>query len=211
MFKKLSYLLPVIALGACAYTIDNTYQDVMFKTPGAEHAKCFVYIEKLKYIARPPLVVNVFKSEQPMKVDCVAPGGRRKMIEVAPSLEPSAALNVGNGGVGLVWDYASRALFRWPDVIEIDFTGIPITDAPLPAQNSPDIRQPEDYPLEEYLPGAPRLNSDKNALPVEIQRRQTGNVQSRTGSSNAGAFYEPSRTAGGKGSFGTPVPLIPGE
>ena len=225
---KLKYfiLIPALAVGACAYGLDDAHQDVKFETPGANNAACDVYIEKLRYRVKPPQTINVFKSKYGMTVDCKAPGNRRIVEKVGPKIEKSTAWNATNAGVGVPWDYLSGAMFRYPDVIKIDFTNVPVSDPPLPDQNSPDIRQPEEYDLEEFSPGSPRLNADKTAPPVEIQRRQTGGGYART-DNGAGAFSEPSVMSGGKGNIraanpsdtlnpsnsGTsePIPLIPGE
>ena len=109
-------------------------------------------------------------------------------------------------------------MFDYPGVVTIDFTGIPITDPEPPAQNAPDIRQPEEYTLEEFLPGSPRLNSDKNAAPVEILRRDgSGSMNSTQTYQDGSVFSESPSIGGGKGSLqdfdpsGVPTPLIPGE
>ena len=230
-FKKAYYLVPLIALGACAYALDGTSQNVKFITPGAYNAACNVYVEGLKYRVKPPKVVSLYKAKEDLIVDCLAPGGRRKIVNITPEIEVSTAWNAANAGVGLPWDYASGALFRYPDVIEIDFTGEPISDPPLPAQNSPDIRQPEEYLLEEFSPSEPILNNDRNVPPVEILRRQSPNSNlSGYNNGETSAFSEPVNTSQDKGElmdviqglsedmnpsisddFGYPVPLLPGE
>ena len=190
MIKKTFFLLPLVALTACAYAVDGSIQDVKFTTPGAINAVCNVYVDGLKYRVKPPQTVTLFKSKEDLVVDCMAPGNRRKVLYIEPQTEPSAGWNAVNAGVGLPWDYASGALFRYPDVIEVNFTDTPVTDQPLPAQNSPDIRQPEDYTLEEFSPGEPRLNSDKNAPKTELLRRDgpSGKVSSSLG--DAAVFTE---------------------
>ena len=44
---------------------------------------------------------------------------------------------------------------------------------PMPAHNNPDIKQPEEYELEEFLPAHPKLNSDRYAIQHELRRRQS--------------------------------------
>lgn len=211
MIKKTLILLSVTALGACAYAVDGTVQDVKFVTPGAKNAACIVSIEKLKYKVKPPQTVNLYKSRKGLDVDCKAPGNRRKTIHVKAEIEKSASYNAANGGIGLAWDYVSSALFRYPDVIEIDFRDIPITEQALPAHNSPDIRQPEEYDLEEFLPGVPRMNADRTAPSVEIRSRERAGSSSYSGGGSS-AFFEPAGNTQGKGDLvATPTPLIPGE
>ena len=188
-------------LGACAYVQDGAIQDVEFKTPGATDAVCNVYVDKIKYQVRPPQTVNLFKSKETLKVDCLAPGNRRKVVYIEPNIERSSYGNIATAGVGYAWDVASEALWAYPDIIEVNFTDTPIKEFDLPAQNSPDIKQPEDYKIEQYSPSTPSLNSDKNAPPIEILRRE-GSVQST--STNNFDFSEPvGGAAGGKAEIQT--------
>lgn len=197
MLKKTVSLIPLMLIGACAYVQDGAIQPVEFKTPGASNAVCNVYIEKVKYVVRPPQTVNLFKSYDTLKADCLAPGNRRKVVYIEPDIERSSYGNIATAGVGYAWDAASQALWKYPDIIEVNFTDTPVKGFDLPAQNAPDIRQPEDYEIEQYSPSAPSLNSDKNAPPIEILRREGASVQS---SSNNFALSEPpSGTHGGKG------------
>lgn len=233
MIKKSLLLLSLLSVGACAYALDETIQDVKFVTPGAKNAACNVYVEGVKYRAKPPQTLNIFKSKEDLIVDCMAPGNRRKTVYIKPSIEKSAIWNVANAGVGLPWDYASAALFRYPDIIEVNFTDTPITDQPLPAQNNPDIRQPEEYRLEEFSPSSPRMNEDRDAPPVEILRRESASRTSAGSYGQTGALSEPEIISSDKGdlldiiqdygddinpsapdaesSADAPIPLLPGQ
>lgn len=198
MLKKTVSLIPLLLLGACAYVQDGAIQPVEFKTPGARNAVCNVYVEKIKYVVRPPQTVNLVKSYDTLKVDCLAPGNRRKVVYIEPDIERSSYGNIATAGVGYAWDAASQALWRWPDMIEVNFTDTPVKDFDLPAQNAPDIRQPEDYQIEQYSPSTPSLNRDKNAPPIEILRREGASVQSS--STDNFTLSEPAPgTYGGKG------------
>lgn len=239
MLKKTLILGSVLLLGSCAYALDDQIQDVQFLTPGAEDATCNVYIERVHYVIKPPQKVSLSKSRKDMTIDCLAPGNRRQKVIIEPGYQKSTALNVLNGGGGIPWDYASNAMFKYPDIIEVSFVDVPVVPQPLPSQNNPDIRQPEDYPLEEFLPGRPRLNSDAGRITPEILRRGEGasyNDPSYATQSDDGsdAFSEPAKMGGDKGnlqnaappasalpvpasstpaandSYG-PVPLLPGE
>lgn len=159
-------------LPSCAYFIDKHIQDIKFTTTGAKNAVCDVYVAGLRYQVHPPQTININNTERDMRVDCKAPGNRRKEIIVEADLNATTLLNVGNAGIGLPWDVASKAAFKYPDEIDIDFTGIPATSQPLPAQNNPDIKQPEEYPLEEFSPGMPVLNADRYEAPIEVVPRR---------------------------------------
>lgn len=220
--KKPLLLLSALALSSCAYAIDGAHQDVQVVTPGASNADCHIYVDDLKYQAEPPQTVNIFKSKKDLVVDCLAPGNRRKIVKVPATVETSTAWNAANAGVGLPWDFASEAMFAYPDVIEVDFTQIPVSDQPLPDHNSPDIRQPEEYPLEEFSPAQPRMNADMNAPRNEILRRDGSSVGA-VQYNDTGAFSE-APIGGGKGDLMVPssdssvevmtldpTPLFPGE
>jgi hypothetical protein len=170
----LSFVMAAGLLSSCSYLIDTSVQAVSVETPGAQSAHCYLIVEGLKYQANPPQTINIKKSKKDMEVVCKAPGNRRLEFTVEPGVEESAYWNVTNGVVpGMAWDFASDSMFKWPDVIVADFTNIQRQPSALPDYNNPDVKQPEEYDLEEYLPGVPRLNSDRYAQPVEIQRRRS--------------------------------------
>ncbi len=235
-----SFLAPLIALGACSYAIDESIQDITLKTPGAHDAVCYVYVDGLRYRMRPPQTLNISKSGEDLEIDCLAPGNRRRKVYIEPAIEDSFYANAVTGMVpGGAWDFASKAMYAYPDVIEVSFVGIPTKPEDLPAQNNPDIKQPEEYDLEEFSPGDPRLNEDRNAPVVEVRRRERPGLQyTDTGGVDSGFIEEPaagsSVVSGGKGDLmeiidglstdinpsgepsspgaaSDPVPLFPGE
>jgi hypothetical protein len=226
MFKsslKISLLASVVLLGGCAYLIEDQIQDIEFATPGAYDAVCNVYVDGVRYNVHPPQTTSIHKSKNDMVVDCMAPGNRRKKIYIQPKISKASKWNLATAGTGYVYDYASNALFTYPDKVIVDFTAAPTTDAPPPAQNSPDIRQPEDYLLEEFNPAQPRLNSDKGAQDVEILRRgESAYGEADFGDSSA--FSGSAAESQGKGTLMdaapadqvpaaqfSPMPIIPGE
>lgn len=179
----------VFVVSGCAYVVDDSIQNVRFETPGAQHAKCDVVVDGVKYVVSPPQKLNIFKSRKPLEVDCMAPGNRRKKIFIEPAIEKSTYGNIANVGAGAAVDYASGAMFRYPDVVHIDFTGAPIKDSALPAHDSPDLRRSDSYKFEEFLPAQPRLNSDsQEPKPVLLRRGQT---EPSPPKDDPGAFSEP--------------------
>ena len=166
--RHLSLLPLVFVIGACAYSTKASYQDITFLSPDAHDAKCLVYVNKVKYQVWPPQTVNIKKSEKPMLVVCHAPGNRTVEVEVPPKFESVA---IWGSPVGVAWDYASKSLFSYPEVIAIDFSQEMQIPNALPKHHNPDIRQPEDYDLEEFLPGDPRLNRDRYNKPTRLLRR----------------------------------------
>jgi hypothetical protein len=161
MFKRFLIFTSFLALAACADITDGQIQDVTIETPGAQGAVCYMY-------------VDIPKSGQDLEVDCLAPGGRRQQVFVESKILNAVYGNVVTGVVpGTAWDFGSNAAFKYPGVITVDFTHAPIVPEALPAHNNPDIKQPEEYMLEEFRPETPRLNSDRFNVPTEIQRRQS--------------------------------------
>lgn len=160
-----------LVLPACAYFTDKMNQDITFVTPGAENAECRVFIDGLKYIIRPPQTVNLIKSGDPMTVDCRAPGNRHVMKYVDSEYAAgSGGRAIMKSGAGLAWDFTSDSIYAYPDVISIDFTGIPIMPEPMPDHESGDIAGKRFVPLEEFLPDTPRLNSDMGSSGSSIQK-----------------------------------------
>lgn len=190
MIKRYLLLGSVIMLSSCSYTLDRQIQDITVVTPGAEDAVCYMYVDGLRYKFFPPQTMNITKSRKDLVVDCLAPQNRRRKVVIEPALSKHAPLNVTNGILpGATWDIASNSMFTYPEVVEVDFTSAVPMPEPLPAQNNPDIRQPEEYDLEEFTSGLPRLNSDRNAVSTPLLRRggqpvegyTTGGITPHTG------------------------------
>ncbi|MCB1562716.1 MAG: hypothetical protein KDJ75_04005 [Alphaproteobacteria bacterium] len=198
-FLSFFCLLPLFA-GGCAYVKDTSNQNITVLTPGAEDAQCYVYVEGLRYSFNPPETVNIFKSKENLEIDCLAPGNRRKKISVPATIAKASAGNVATGVLpGATWDYLSGAMFRYPDVIEVDFTGMPVSPESMPAQNNPDIVQPEDYTLEQFTPTRPRLNGDREAPPPELLRRGHGGGSAAMTFDGSGYAVESLEPVEGKG------------
>lgn len=161
-----------LILSGCAYTQDGMSQKLTIETPGAENAKCHVTIDKLKYVFYPPEEQTVVKSGKPMEVACMAPGNRNKTVMVEAKTEGSTYNNLfGPGIFGLGWDRASNAIFTYPSIVRVDFTDVPATTMPMPQHNNPDIMQPEEHRLEEFLATNPKMNRDKNRSDQTLLRK----------------------------------------
>ena len=161
-------LLCAAGISSCSYTVEQSHQDIEFITPGAEYAACDVYVNKLRYQVHPPQKINIMKSSDDMEIRCVAPGNRIMEMTVPSRFD---GRTLWGTPAGMAWDYAASAMHDYPSVIAIDFSQEVNVPNPPPRHNSPDIVQPEDYDLEEYLPGEPRLNSDRHKKAQPIRRR----------------------------------------
>lgn len=196
MFQKFSFLAIAALLSSCAYTMDGTVHDLTVRTPGAQNAECNVYVEKLRYKFYTPETRKIFRSKEDLIIDCLAPGGRRKKVVIKPKIAQPTNWNFINGVVpGMGWDYASQAMFEYPSVVEVDFTHSHYKDQKAPAHNSSDVRQPEDYDLEEFLPSQPRLNSDRYLEKIEPRPRQPyGGFGVEAGESSEGSGLSGARS-----------------
>jgi hypothetical protein len=211
MLKKSLILSTVLAMGACAYAMDDSIQDVQFETPGAYGATCHVYVDNVDHVVKPPQRVSIAKFRNDMIVDCLAPGNRRKKIFVEPGYQKSTGWNALNAGAGLPWDYASNAIFKWPDIVYVDFSDAPVVPQPLPAQDRRDVQDPATVPLEEFLPGRPRLNSEIGVYGTsnELQRRQKIEYgDAMLPKDTTSAFSEPSNPGRDKGDLQSVIDSI---
>lgn len=160
----------VIALGACSYFQDKSFQKVTFETPGAESAECHVYVQDLHYPVSVPGTITVANSKKDMQVRCLAPGNRVRTAIIPAELAPSYHHNASNLYLGAALDASSGAMYKYPDIIKIDFTGVEQKDYPLPKHDAYDLRPTHEYALEEFLPSQPRLNSDRYAQPTVLKK-----------------------------------------
>lgn len=175
MRKSFLLLSSAIMLSACAYTFEKHIQDIEVQTPGARGSVCYMFVDGLEYRVYPPQVMNVDKSKEDLVIDCVAPGNRRKKVVIEPQIVDKFYANVGNGFIGLPFDVLSNAMYEYPSVVVVDFTNSPVRPEAPPAQNASDIKQPEEYFLEEFGPETMRLNSDRYNQSYTIKKRERTN------------------------------------
>lgn len=191
-------LIGMLALTSCANILESQNQDISFETPGARNAACFVDAGGIRYRVNPPQTVNITKSQDDMIVDCTAPGNRRQKQVIKARSSGYAYADAALGGPpALAWDYFSESVFSYPDVITVDFTSIPVKPEAMPAQNAPDIRQPEEYLKEEILPGRPVMNADRFERPFELYPREKPSVPASVRDQDK--MIETGGTSSGKG------------
>ncbi|MGH1399070.1 MAG: hypothetical protein ACRBCT_07640 [Alphaproteobacteria bacterium] len=182
-----SLLIATIFLTSCAYTIDTAQQEIEVQTPGARNAVCYTYIDDVRYRIHPPQKIVITKSHKDLELDCLAPGNRRNKVFIEPKISDAGKANILTAGAGAFWDFASKSLYEYPEIIYVDFTHTPVQPMPLPAQNELDIRPPEDYPLEQFSPGSPRLNEDSYE-PYEIRLRERAGQSEEVGAAPIGDY-----------------------
>jgi len=220
LLNKFLLFSVVFGLGGCGYTVESSNQYIMFLTPGAENARCEVYVDKIKYVIYPSEERNIKKSENDMRVVCHAPGNRMVEVDIPASFTKRA---IWGGPVGVAWDYASKSLYHYPSVIAVDFSLEETKSNSLPQHNSPDIRQPESYDLDEILPNEPRLNSDRyrvnspmerysDSLSVEFDEGfSSDSVQGQSEKGDLQFVIDGLSGEGGDSSDSAPVSIYPGQ
>ena len=154
-----------LSLTGCATITEGSQQPIAFETPGATNALCDIQIgsDDYSYSVRPPQTIWIRKGRGDMKITCEAPA-HRVVLKTVPSKPTGAALlNVMNGAVpGAVVDADSGALYKYPDVISIDFTGVKPTASAYPAYHNSDTLGPSDVNgIESYESDNPALQGDR--------------------------------------------------
>ncbi len=174
MTKPLYASLICVLLGACSTAIDRSTQMITIETPGAQDAICHIMVDGILYKTYPPQTLRIQKSEEPLEVDCMAPGNRDQSVTVKPTVNQSVFYNITNGIVpGVLWDHETGAMFRYPETIVVDFAGTTPVPFPMPQHYNSDIPSPEGYDAEHIVPGMPKLPSDrynKGSVPGRIDR-----------------------------------------
>ncbi len=170
-YQILSVLALFLTTG-CAYTTEKQIQEITIETPGAENARCEVIVDGIPYDVRPPETTTIFKSQEDLIIDCKAPGNRDRRLVISPQKSSMAMMNASTAMAGLIWDKASGALYRYPERVIVDFTGLESSSYGLPQHYSEDILVDRAHRLEEISTRDVRLNSDLDRAGNPLQRRE---------------------------------------
>lgn len=142
--------LTALSLGACAKPdIHFQTQKVKIETPGADNAKCYLHNTDYKYVAYTGQTLTMNRTVEDVNVTCHAEGNRTSKIIV-----PIQKNKVG---------YNAHML---PEVISVDFRGVPARPYPLPDYHNEYLGK---YPLPtevEYVgPTTPSMGDDEPFQP----------------------------------------------
>ena len=117
-----------LLLSACVKPdIHFETQKVTIKTPGAKNAKCFLHNQEYRYVAYNNQTITITRTAKDIDVTCQAEGNREKTVTISPDTHK----------VGIEAN-------KIPEVITVDFRGMPYKPYDLPKYHDKDIGK---YPL----------------------------------------------------------------
>ena len=165
----------VALLAGCATAIEDSSQEVEFRVVGADTALCHFKNDDYNYKIYAPNTVRIQKTRKPINLRCIATGNRERVATIEPEVSDMIAANFSNGFVpGVAWDVASGAAHAFPNVITVDFSGVPAQPMPLPEYQRVLSQNPGLIGLEEFRPGRAVLIIDYTTPIPTLERREGG-------------------------------------
>ena len=163
-------LSAALMLGACGTMAEGQTQDITLHTPGASNARC-ILDNGLRYPIETGQTIQIMRSFHAMEVDCYAVGNRHMKKTIPAGPNPWSAANVANAGTGVAYDAASMGLYTYPDVITVDFTGMPTNGFELPDYMNRDMPNPYERAVENMGPNTIKGPDGIDYLPRGVERR----------------------------------------
>lgn len=168
--------LTALLLTGCATMVEESSQKVNFLAVGATEVMCDIDTGTLKYRVNPPETLVIKKSRRDLNISCMAAGNRLKSMTVPSSLSGWTFGNVVAGAVipGALYDGESGAMFKYPEIIVIDFSDTIAQPSSMPAYHAPDTLNPSiSNNVDDYGTSRLRLPGD-DAVGL---RRKMANLQ----------------------------------
>lgn len=151
--------------------MEGATQEVRLDTPGAQEAECTLN-NGVRYIGTSGQTLNIKKSRIPLTVECYGSGNRYKQVIVESHDSDWALGNVATLGTGAVYDHYSGGLYKYPDVITVDFVGMPTKGFELPDYHYNDAPNPYKQSIENFGPTVPKAPSgERSYLKRGIEKR----------------------------------------
>lgn len=174
---RLLKILPAFAalylVTGCASIIDGPTQNVTLRTPGATEAECHL-TNGVKYRIKTDETVRIMRSKRDLVADCYASGNRHKQIVIPSDLNAWGLTNVSNGVVpGGTYDHYSGGLYTYPEIITVDFVGVPTRGFEMPDYQNKDAPNPYKQAIESYAPNTPRIPNDTEYQKRGVEKRNT--------------------------------------
>lgn len=141
------------------------------ETPGSYASRCILENGN-RYKADSGVPITIMRSENDLVVDCYGSDNRHRKIVVESTLSDWSVGNVATGVVpGVAYDHVSKALYTYPDIITVDFIGVPGRGYELPQYHDKDMPNPYDTAIESYSPSIPKIPSDNANLKRGLEKR----------------------------------------
>jgi hypothetical protein len=202
-------LIPILSIAAlvsgCGTIISGQTQEITLLTPGAYEAECTLDNGN-RYLMRTGETRRIQRTYKPLEVDCYATGDRHMSKSVGAGMNDWALANVSNGVVpGMGYDAHVGGLYEYPDVITMDFVGVPQRGFELPQYHNKDNANPYTQAIEDYGPNTPRIPYDSEYLKRGVQKRDV-DINSNPFQRNPSPSITPMPSAGSAGTISAPVP-----
>jgi hypothetical protein len=211
MKRILILSLLCLIVTACSTVLEGPLQEVRVETPGVEGATCFLLRPGLSKRVFPPQTVKITRTNDDLTVRCTAMGNRERSILIENRLSDSAMLNVYNGLLpGILYDYDTGALFKFPDIIRVSFADVLVKPMPLPDYQKFLMENPMIADMEEFRPGQPALQRDRYEEVPTLQPRVPQVFDDASGTSDNAAGEEGSAATTSENK-NAPTSLSPAE
>lgn len=173
MTRYLFSVLAVFFLVSCSTIVDRSTQEMRVETPGTEGAMCYLKRPGMLQKVYPPQTVRLQKTSDDIEVRCLAMGNREKTVVVESMMSDSVMLNISNGFIlGALYDYDTGALFKYPELVKVDFSAMKPRAMPMPDYHKMLAKNPALLDMEEFRPGQPALQRDRYNEPVALEKTE---------------------------------------
>lgn len=158
------FAIPLLAtLSSCASAISGATQEVTLLTPGSYSTRCILENGN-RYKADNGVPVTIMKSENDLIVDCYGSDNRHRRVVVESKINGWAAGSAVLGAVPAVYDHLSKGGYEYPEIITVDFIGVPGRGYELPQYHDKDMQNPYEASIESYAPNTPKTSQDSGYL-----------------------------------------------
>ena len=107
------------------------HQSIAIETPPTTDAACILANNYGRWTVKSPGLVNVERSKEDIRVECVKAGWNDSVSTIPSSFEPTAAGNVLLGGIiGFGVDAATGAINEYPRSFQVPMTQVMIPPVP---------------------------------------------------------------------------------
>lgn len=160
-----------VMLAACGTLVGGQTQTITLATPGAYEAECTLD-NGSRYSLSSGQTIEVMRSASDLVADCYGSGNRHIVKRIPSTYNDWSTANIANGVLpGMAYDHVAGALYEYPSVVTVDFTGTPAKGFELPEYHNKDVPNPYDTAIEDYGPGTARIPYDNAYMKRGVEKR----------------------------------------